>query len=521
MNAPKPDENHYLQQNFSATLSLMDTQTDIVLIFFFYGLAFFSMGLAIALEGGRGSDVRLRHGLRALAIFGVIHGMHEWVEMFEYLGMLPGPEIDPVTWNTARIALLEFSFLFLGAFGATLLPTVKDFRRASILVPLALASVWGLGLVVLRGYFTIETGLWDVADVWTRYVVAVPAALLACVGLIGQHRVFLQAGMAQFGRAALLAAIAFGWYGIVGQTITRASPLPPSTVINQDLFLQLFGFPVQLLRAGAAIVSAYAVIRFLRSFEVETQRKIAELQAARLREAQRREALRGELLKRVVSAQEAERQRIARELHDETGQALTAIGLGLRAASIALNQDAVKVAAILRQLEGMVARSLTELQRLVADLRPSHLDDLGLPAALRWYVGEVQSRAPLQVNVDVLGDPRPIDPTLNTALFRVAQEALTNVIKHAGAQHVYVRLAYGGDAVSLHIEDDGIGFDLSALSQSKRPAWGLLGMEERTSLLRGQVNVQSTPGKGTCVEVTIPYIQEAEDSHDYTLIAGG
>ena len=498
----------------------MSAQSNIVTIFFFYGLAFFSMGLAIALEGGRGSDVRLRHGLRALALFGLIHGAHEWAEMFERLGMLPGPNLDPVTWNTARIGVLEFSFLFLGAFGATLLPNVKNFRRASVVVPLILASVWGTGLLILRGTFTIETGLWDVADVWTRYVVAVPSALLACIGLIGQRRVYRQAGMAQFGRDALLAAIAFALYGIIGQTFTRASPLPPSTVINQELFIRLFGFPVQLLRAGAAVVSAYAMIRFLRSFEVETQRKIAELQEAQLREAQRREALRGELFKRVVSAQEAERQRIGRELHDETGQALTAIGLGLRGASTTLHQDVDKAAANLRRLEDMAARALTELQRLIADLRPSHLDDLGLPAALRWYAGEVQSRVPLQVSVDVIGELRPIDPSVNTALFRVAQEALTNVVRHAEAQHARVRLMYGPNAVSLCVEDDGCGFDTTVLSNTKWPTWGVLGMEERASLLRGQLILQSRPGEGTRVEVTIPYRQEAEVKHDHTFAAG-
>ena len=269
------------------------------------------------------------------------------------------------------------------------------------------------------------------------------------------------------------------------------APLPPSTVINQDLFLRTFGFPIQLLRAGAAVVSAWAIIRFLRSFEFETQRKIAALQEEQLHEAQRREALHGKLLKQIVSAQEAERQRIARELHDATGQSLTAIGLGLRGISNTLRQDTDKAAENLRQLEGLVARSLDELQRLIADLRPSHLDDLGLPAALRWYAGEVQSRMPLNITVEINGEPRPIDPVANTALFRVAQEALTNVVKHAQATKATVRLSYLPSVVMLQVEDDGCGFDVRA--QAQRPAWGLLGMEERATLLGGNVVIQSQP----------------------------
>jgi signal transduction histidine kinase len=494
-------------------------QYNMVLIFFIYGLAFFSMGLAITLEANRGADARLRHGLRALAIFGILHGIHEWIDMFEQLEMLPGHDIDPVAWHTARIAMLEFSFLFLAAFGATLLPRVKDYRRASILVPIVLATIWGIGIVVLRNFFTIETGLWDVADVWTRYAVAVPAGLLACIGLLAQWRVFKKAGMEQFGNAALLAAIAFGVYGLLGQTVVRASALPPSTVINQDLFLRTFGFPIQLLRACAAVVSAWAIIRFLRSFEFETQRKIALLQEEQLHEAQRREALHGQLLKQIVSAQEAERQRVARELHDATGQSLTAIGLGLRGVSNTLRQDTDKAAGHLRQLEGLVAQALDELQRLIADLRPSHLDDLGLPAALRWYAGEVQGRMPLNITVEIDGEPRPIEPVANTALFRVAQEALTNVVKHAQATSATVRLSYLSEMVRLQVTDDGCGFDIR--TQAQRPAWGLLGMEERATLLGGNVVIQSQPGQGTRIEMTVPYQVQLEVSDDDTTAARG
>jgi signal transduction histidine kinase len=488
-------------------------QFNMVVIYFFYGLAFFSMGLVITLEAGRGSDARLRHGLRALALFGLVHGVHEWLEMFEQLEILPGHAIDPTTWHTARIAMLEFSFLLLGAFGAALLPGARDFRRASLVVPAMLASVWGIGLVVLRGSYTIETGLWDVADVWTRYSVAIPSALLACAGLLGQRQAFRRAGMFEFGEAALIAAIAFVWYGIIGQTFVRETTLPPSNIINQNTFYMSFGFPIQLLRAAAAVVSAYAVARLMRSFEIETRRKIAEFQAEQLQAARRREAQRGDLLRQVVSAQEAERQRIARELHDETGQALTAIGLGLRGISTTLRVDVDKSAAHLRQLEGLVAHSLNELQRLIADLRPSHLDDLGLPAALRWYAGEVQARVPLPIQVEVSGEQRPIEAVMNTTLFRVAQEAVTNVVKHAEATAVRIMLTYSAECVCLRIEDTGRGFDVSA-AKAQRTAWGLMGMEERASLLGGKFALTSQPGRGTCVEVTIPYRTGVEASGD-------
>jgi signal transduction histidine kinase len=318
--------------------------------------------------------------------------------------------------------------------------------------------------------------------------------------------------MIRFGRDSLWAAIAFAWYGVVGQIFTRQSLLPPSTILNQGLFFDLFGFPVQLMRAVSAGLAAVFVIRFLRSFEVETQRKIAQLQAAQLEESRKREEMRRELLKRIVAAQEAERQRIARELHDETGQALTAVGLGLRGISASLPQNMGRASQNLRQIEGLVKNALTELQRLITDLRPSHLDDLGLPATLRWWAEEVEERVPLTVTVEVLGEEKELSAPVKLTLFRVTQEALTNIIKHAEATTAAVKLVFDIENVMVVIADDGCGFIIGqTMTNEERPSWGLLGMRERASLLGGEVTIASHPGKGTTVTIIIPYQSEVKN----------
>ncbi len=495
--------------------------TYLALIYFFYGLSFFSMGLVILQEVGRCSNTRFRQALYFLAAFGILHGAHEWVEMFEILWTLPGIDQTPLVGENVRLLLLAFSFLPLGTFGAALLIPSERYLRLALLTSLIQAGVWSFGLLILREYYSVDTGLLDVIDVWSRYVLAIPGAVLACLGLIFQQRAFRRSGLAQFGQDSLWASIAFAWYGLIGQIFTRSSPLPPSNVLNSTLFNQVFGFPVQLLRAVAAMVVAVFVIRFLRSFEVETQRNIDELKAARLEEAQRREALRGELLRRVVAAQEAERQRIARELHDEIGQSLTALGLGLRAASTVFRPNPEKAAQHLRHLEAMTAQSLEELQRLIADLRPSHLDDLGLPAALRWYCGEIQSRSSLQTNLEISGEVQALSPQVKMALFRVAQEALTNVVRHASAQTACVRLHFLSDVVILEVEDDGRGFDQRLLERARRASWGLLGMEERATLLGGKLELKSEIERGTRVKVTIPYHQVEEVDHDNPSGFGG
>jgi signal transduction histidine kinase len=496
--------------------------SSMTLIFFIYGLSFFTMGVVITFELGRCSDPRQRLALRYLAAFGILHGMHEWLEMFNGLGAFTYLPADSVYWGSLHIFILAISFLPLGIFGISLLASHPRYRGLRLLVPLGLAVLWAFGGLVLRGYFPMNAEFFNVLDVWTRYSLAIPSALLACTGLIFQQREFRRAGMAQFGQDSLWAAIAFAWYGLVGQLFTEPSRLPPSTVLNSSLFLQLFGFPVQILRAVTAAVAALFVIRFLRSFEVETQRKIDELQKGRLLEAQRRETLRGELFRRVVAAQESERQRIARELHDETGQSLTALGLGLRGVTTQMRTDVEKAAANLRQLERMVGASIDELQHIIGDLRPSHLDDLGLAAALRWYCGELQKRSPLKISIDIQGEPRELSAEVKTAIFRIAQEALSNVIRHSKANQARLLLDFQNTAVLLRIEDDGIGFDASKLSNPARPSWGLLGMEERATLLGGNLKLHSNPGEGTQIESVIPYNQESKDAkHDDNPSAAG
>ena len=489
------------------------------LIYFLYGLAFFSMGLLVMVEGGRSSDARLRRALRPLAAFGLVHAANEWIEL--YVLAAPIGQTIPGWLSGLRLAMLAFSFVSLAGFGSYLLATSPAVSRLILVVPLGLETVWVFGLFILRGKYPAPL-IWDIADVWTRYSLAIPAALLAAIGLVVQQRVFRQAGLISFGRDALWAAVAFGWYGLVGQFFVQMTNLPPSNVINLTLFENLFGFPVQLFRAAMAMLASFFVIRFLRAFQVEIEHQIASLQEARLKEAEQREAMRGQLFKRVVAAQESERQRIARELHDETGQALTAIGLGLRGLTARVeNDDKSRANQTLRQLQELTAHSLNELQRLIADLRPSHLDDLGLPAALRWYAHDVQERTQLYVQVEINGKERPVSSAGKTALFRIAQEALTNVVKHANARKSWIKLSYGPKAVRVQVIDDGQGFDARSMNSSERPSWGLTGMHERATLLGGKFALSSRLGEGTKVEVSIPYQEDTEVSDENTSPAGG
>jgi signal transduction histidine kinase len=256
-------------------------------------------------------------------------------------------------------------------------------------------------------------------------------------------------------------------------------------------------------------------MHFLQAFQVVMDRQLASLQAAQLQEAHDRESQRGELFRQVVAAQEAERQRIARDLHDETGQALTAIGLGLRGLATTIKHgDTDQATNTLRKLETMSANSLTELQRLIADLRPSHIDDLGLPAALRWYASEVAERTGLEVKVDTSGPEQMVDSSIKIVLFRIVQETLNNIIKHASAHQINILLSFEMEGIRLRVRDDGRGFNPQDTMRKKqgRVSLGLIGMQERANLLDGTFALSSAPGHGTQVEVKVPYSRNEKES---------
>lgn len=463
------------------------------------------MGLAIALEISRNSKLDFANALRALGWFGIIHGSHEWFEMF----LLLNPSLidgNGLSWiSLARLVLLASSFLMLLAFGARLIagPT----RLSTLWSVMGVVSgVWALGLLIMaitqRDFKTIASA----ADVYTRYSLAIPGAVLTAWGLLIQRQKFHQDDMRQFSHDLTLAAFAFALYGGIGQLFTQPSALFPSTYLNSDVFVKTFGIPIQVFRAAMATLAAIFIIRSLRAFEYENRSQIEKLRQAQIDERRRLEETRAELLHRTVTAQEAERQRIARELHDETGQTLTAIGLGLRGLSETIKSNPNRAVQQANQLEDLAGAGLDELQRLVAGLHPPQLDDLGLLAALRWFAAETNKHFNLPVSIHSQGfSANQLAPEINALLYRIVQEAITNAIRHAQATQISVRLESKEQRINLAIEDNGKGFEVERqLNNNEKPSWGLLGIIERASLANGECEIKSIPGRGTIVEVSVP-----------------
>jgi signal transduction histidine kinase len=197
----------------------------------------------------------------------------------------------------------------------------------------------------------------------------------------------------------------------------------------------------------------------------------------------------------LLDGQETERRRLARELHDETGQALASILLGLKALERDVGEEPL---ALIRRL---VDSALGNVRRLTVELRPPALDDFGLEAALERLASVIGEQSSFTVDVNVALPAGLVPPEHETAIYRIVQEALTNVVKHASAEHVSIVVASSEKAVRAVVEDDGVGF---ARDQVREHALGLVGMRERAQLLGGRLEVESSPGAGTTVVVELP-----------------
>ncbi|MFQ5883090.1 MAG: ATP-binding protein [Candidatus Methylomirabilales bacterium] len=201
----------------------------------------------------------------------------------------------------------------------------------------------------------------------------------------------------------------------------------------------------------------------------------------------------------MLQAREAEARRIAHELHDEVGQVLASVHIALDD----LIQRNPENAAILRGLHGLLDRVEEQLRRLSRELRPPILDDLGLAPALEWLAEGMAERSGLTISVDV-GVGR-LSTTVETTLYRVVQEALTNAVRHARAKRVRLEVRAEGPVIMAVVQDDGRGFDVGAtLARRGDRGLGLIGMRERVEALGGEMNIVSAPGKGTELSVTVP-----------------
>jgi signal transduction histidine kinase len=478
----------------------------LLLVYFAYGLAFWAMGLAVLLESGRAPSKGDARSLHWLAAFGILHGTHEWLEAFLLVLRSLGTPL-PSWLDWLRLALLSISFSCLYAYALQALTNNASTRgtkywRSSVVAFVGVALLIALGISQQRGLINWPTLL----DAAARYALAVPSAILAAVAVRAASNSEHARDHPAITRNLRLAALGFGGYA-AAQLFVHAQPWFPASVINQEALLALLGLPIQAVRGVLAALIAFGLLRAMQAAEQERQQQFVAAHQARLAALEQQDALRRDLLRHVVRSQEDERARIARELHDDVAQLLSAFSLHLGSLRSKLKRP--DTTEVLDRLQGLSNQMSQSLYRLVRDLRPSHLDNLGLVPAIKFLLSQEYGPKGLHVTFRLAGNPKPLRDLIDTALFRIAQEALTNVIRHAGVAEAEVAVQYYEDRVTLRISDCGRGFDPAEQFNPPR-GWGLAGMRERVEGLGGRLSLQTAVSQGTTIEVVVPIGTQAQ-----------
>lgn len=252
-------------------------------------------------------------------------------------------------------------------------------------------------------------------------------------------------------------------------------------------------------------LAAFAACAIEAALLVVSERERASALSA-LAAAEERTKAQQEMLAKVLAAQEAERARVARDLHDQIGQALTSVLLGLRLVDRSLPDDRADLGDVLErtgEVRGLVAEALDEVRQLAFDLRPTVLDDVGLVAAVRRLTDDLARRhgIAVELSLDGLDDEHRLSPPAETVVYRVVQEALTNVARHAVASSASVAIAAVARGVRVTVADDGVGFELG---EAALRSLGLAGMTERAALVDGHLEVISAPSQGTTIVLEVP-----------------
>lgn len=298
--------------------------------------------------------------------------------------------------------------------------------------------------------------------------------------------------------------------------------LLPFAALGALLGALVFFIPGRAIaRAGRRIDALIARLEASQAALAELNQTLEAQVAARSSELRAKEQRLRELSSRAVLLQEAERRVIARELHDSAGQALTAIRINLQiiAQLAELPTPSDRVAGLAARTLTIADATLEEIRRAVSLLGPAILDDVGLVAAIQRLCDDFGERGDLRIDADLADLPDDgLTAALESVCYRVAQEALTNVARHAHATHVRVALRLTETSVRLEIADDGQGFTPGPRPRGSPGGRGLVGMRERVELLGGALRIDSTPGRGTHVVVDLPRVSLSEDGDDTAVV---
>ncbi|MCU0857145.1 MAG: sensor histidine kinase [Pontiellaceae bacterium] len=452
-------------------------------VFFFYGLAFFMLGVSVLFQVRKGSDFRIGKYLWLLAAFGLLHGVNEWLDLLLMTKAAVLSEQGTVVVQVARYVLGKSSYIFLFLFGISL-PCdrkkswrIPGFFATGYSVMLAVFLIWGF-----QSGFTKE---WSgVCDGIIRYFLALPAAFLTALLFFSERR---SPEIRKLDKPSVLNGLtglgfSFLAYSFFVGLIVKPAPFFPASVLNYTSFTEFTGLPVQFFRAICAVSSVFFVCKVLNIFEYETLHKLDDA------------------YREIIRISNREQMRIGQDLHDDLGQQLTGIAFMSRVLREKLRTQSVQEANdVLSQIHDLLSRSIETTRNLSRGLYPVSIEKEGLGFALQELVENTEKIFGVSCSVDVAPGAEIRSSERSIQLFRIAQEAVTNAVKHGKAKQIAITMTRKDRSVNLSISDDGSGFSDPRDGQE---GIGLKIMKYRAGVLGGQLNVTQRRDGGTVVNCT-------------------
>ena len=439
------------------------------IVLFIYGQVFFILGLSIFLQSLRYSRLKLARHLRWMAAFGILHGFHEWGMVFIPIQKAYMADNAIAILHVLHTLLLSLSFLCLLKFGLEMLEA-RYINSSLIILP----TIWILIFFYALGTHS-ETSQWiNLSSVWSRYLLGAPGALAASLGLYQfTNEVKLISNQRSY-RMLQVAGISLLVYAILGGLIVPDEPLFPANILNYTFIESLLGIPVQVYRSLVGVVLAYSMIRAMGIFELEVDQMIEQME--------------------ISTIQSVERDRIGQEIHDGVLQSIYSASL-ITGSLTNLTQGDPILAERIQQVKEVLNQAIVELRSYMVSLRIPKSKNT-LKSELTKLVSQPRFAGLLKITLDVPSTDT-LSPSQASHIFRIVQEGLSNIIRHAQAENVQIIFESNKQISTLSIIDDGIGFDLE---NSKR-GFGLQTVYDHSQLLGGKLSIDSKRNQGTRISI--------------------
>lgn len=453
-------------------------------VFFFYGLSFFLLGASISLQSRKGSEFKFGSYLWLLAIFGMLHGANEWLDMFRMLGQSYWTQRGMEALEIVRFFMGTVSFVFLFLFGFCCLFHKRGNWR--LLLP---TCAGGLGLLVgalfIYGIFCDFSEHWFFySDLLMRYGLGFPSALLTAVAFLQQKETdeIKNLNVPSINYWLIGSAAIFTLFAVLDGLIVEGGSFFPASIFNYEDFMKTAGVPVQIFRTICAGGMLFLILRILNIFEMEKKFKLENA------------------YREIIKVSTREQERIGQGIHDGLCQELTGILLNVKIIEKRLEALGLPEALQARKTAGLIDSTISHSRTLSKCLYPVEIEEHGLTDALCDFAETVEEIYGVKCTVRTDEDSIVKDHIVANHLFRISQEAVTNAVKHGKADAITISLGRGpGDKMSLCIVDNGSGI---SLPPAPGGGMGIKIMKYRAKVIDGTLEISSLQKGGAQVLCT-------------------